>query len=57
MFLSVLFTGKPLTTNVTRERLRLDVRPSVNVQTSALSELFATRITGEGAVASVDAFV
>jgi len=53
VFLGVLFTCEPLTTDVTRVRLRLDVCASVHVQTSTLSELLAAGVTGEWTVPGV----
>jgi len=53
----VLFAGEPLSTDATRERLRVDVRPPVNVQTAALRELFTARVTRERLVAGVRSFM
>ena len=53
VFLGVLFTSEPLSTDVTREWLRLDMCAPVHVQTSALGELFAAGVTGKRTVAGV----
>ena len=53
----VLFAGKPLSADETRERLRVNVRPAVNVQTAALRELFTARVTRERLVAGVSSFM
>lgn len=57
VFPRVLSTGEPLTTHVTRVRLRVGVCASVNVETAALCELFTTRVTRERLVAGVSSLV
>lgn len=57
VFLSVLFAGKSLATDTARERLRLDVRASVNVEAAALCELFAASVTRKWPVSGVGSLV
>ena len=57
MFSGVLLTGEPLAADVAGERLWLDMGPPMNVQTAALSELFAARVARVRTVAGVSTFV
>ena len=57
VFLGVLFTSKPLSTDVARKWLRLDMSASMHVQTSTLSELFTARVTSVRTVPGVGALM
>ena len=57
MFPDVLFAGKSLSTDMTREWLWVDVCPAMDVETAALCELFAARVTREWLVARVSTLV